>query len=93
MRYRVCLPAPEGLEPFRLRKGNAFGEKAAFFRKEKATFSVSVLQWRCDALFLLRRCRSVGGIIKAFPIAPVSVSGADAETHSKAFPNGTASND
>ena len=57
MRFRLCLSAPKGLEPFRLRKGNAFGEKAAFFRKEKATLFVSILQRRCDALFLLRRCR------------------------------------
>ena len=58
MRFSLCPPAPKFLEPFRLRKGNAFGEKAAFFRKEGVTLPVSILQRRCDAFSLLRRCRS-----------------------------------
>ena len=57
MRFRVCPSAPKLLEPLRFRKGNAFGEKAAFFHREKATLSVPILQRRCDALHHLRRCR------------------------------------
>ena len=57
MRFRIYPPAPEDAEPFCFRKGNAFGEKAAFFRKEGVRLSVSILQRCCDALYILRRCR------------------------------------
>ena len=57
MRFRIYPSAPKCAEPLPFRKGNAFGKKAAFFRKETVTLSVSVLQRRCDALYFLRRCR------------------------------------
>ena len=87
MRFSLCPPAPKGAEPFHLRKGNAFGEKAAYFRKKQQHFKCLF----CSGV--ATHSTICAAAAKWEKIALVSGSGADAETHAKAFPNGTASND